>query len=573
MPVPGTSAGLKKVVVIGCSGHAKVVIDIIERQGLYKIAGLLDSYKPWGTTLSGYQVIGTCDDVPALMASHQVEGGIVAIGDNWQRSKIVEHLTGVVPEFPFITAVHPSVQIGADVEIGRGTVVMAGAVINPGCKVGDFCIVNTRASLDHDSVMGDFSSLAPAATTGGNVQIGAFSVVAIGAIVLHDIRIGEHTVIGAGATVLKDIPDSVVTFGTPARIIRKRNPGDIYLTAGSKAVPRSLSLFPANSPNWGALLERTEHDFFHTAAYHQFSQESGEGEGWLAVYGDGDRFFAWPYLLRRIENADVGGLSRARDVTSAYGYIGPLAYGCSEDDAFLGEAWNALVRSWRNQGVVSVFTRFHPLLHNHRLFEHLTSSEASPNANHGLFYQGQTVAIDLLPPAEEGWKKYKRQLRQHIQRAERLGLVSSPDPEWKRLDDFVHLYHLAMQRNHATPFYFFSTEYFQRLRRGLEAHGSLMVTQSGDHTAAAGLLIEYGGIATAHLAAPNDDFCQLSPCKTLLHHAQLWARQRGNRFFHIGGGRGAREDDPLSGSRASSQSSTILSLPGDGFWIRSDTTS
>jgi acetyltransferase-like isoleucine patch superfamily enzyme len=106
---------------------------------------------------------------------------------------------------------------------------MAGAVINPGCKVGDFCIVNTRASLDHDSVMGDFSSLAPAAVTGGNVQIGAFSVIAIGAIVAHAVRVGEHAVIGAGATVLRHVPDRVVAYGTPARIIRQREPGDPYL--------------------------------------------------------------------------------------------------------------------------------------------------------------------------------------------------------------------------------------------------------------------------------------------------------------------------------------------------------
>jgi hypothetical protein len=310
-------------------------------------------------------------------------------------------------------------------------------------------------------------------------------------------------------------------------------------------MPRSLSVFPADSPDWAAFLERTEHDFFHTAAYHHSSQESGEGEAWLAVYGDRDRFLAWPYLLRRIGVVEEPGLSGLRDVTSAYGYVGPLAYGCSEDDAFLGEAWNALVQFWRNQDVVSVFTRFHPLLGNHRLAERFASSDPTLGASPGLSFMGQTVAIDLLSPVQEVWKNYKRPLRQHIQRAERSGLVSTPDPAWNRLDDFMGLYHSTMQRNCAAPFYFFSAEYFQRLRYALNSHGSLMVTHAGDQVASAGLLIEYGGIVTAHLAASNDAFYGVSPCKTLLHDAHLWARQRGNRFFHMGGGRGARADDPL----------------------------
>jgi sugar O-acyltransferase (sialic acid O-acetyltransferase NeuD family) len=558
---------LKRIVVIGCSGHAEVVVDIVEKQGLYDVAGFLDSYKPLGMSLAGYQVLGTCEDLPTLITGGRVNGGIVAIGDNWLRWKVVTQLIELAPAFPFLTAVHPSAQIGAGVEIGRGTVVMAGAVINPGCSVGDFCIVNTRASLDHDSVMGDFSSLAPAAVTGGNVQIGAFSVVAIGAIVAHAVRVGEHTVIGAGATVLRDVPDRVVAYGTPARIIREREPGDPYLGVWGRGegsslprqrtvpaacgavpvhpMPKSLSVFPANGPDWAAFLERAEHDFFHTAEYHYSSQESGEGDAMLAVYGDRDRFLAWPYLLRRIGAVGEHGLSGLRDVTSAYGYVGPLACGCSEDDAFLGEAWKALVQFWRNQDVVCVFTRFHPLLRNHRLAERFASSDPTLGTSRGLSSMGQTVAIDLLSPVQEVWDKYKRPLRQHIRRAERLGLVSTPDPAWNRLDDFMRLYYSTMQRNRATPFYFFPTEYFQRLRCALGVHGSLMVTCSGDQVASAGLLIEYGGIVTAHLAASDDAFHEVSPCKILLHDASLWARQRGNRLFHIGGGRGAKADDPL----------------------------
>jgi sugar O-acyltransferase (sialic acid O-acetyltransferase NeuD family) len=134
-----------------------------------------------------------------------------------------------VPDFPFVTAIHPSAQLGHNVRIGNGSVVMAGAVINSDAHVGEFCIVNTNASLDHDCSMGDFSCLLPGATVGGDTRIGRFSVVALGARVIHGITIGEHVVVGAGATVLSDLPDQCVAVGTPARIVRKREPGEKYL--------------------------------------------------------------------------------------------------------------------------------------------------------------------------------------------------------------------------------------------------------------------------------------------------------------------------------------------------------
>jgi acetyltransferase-like isoleucine patch superfamily enzyme len=102
-------------------------------------------------------------------------------------------------------------------------------LINPNAGVGAFCIVNTNASLDHDSVMEEFASLAPNASTGGNVRIGAFSAICQGANVIHGLAIGEHTVVGAGSTVLHSLPPFVVAYGTPARVVTNRQAGDKYL--------------------------------------------------------------------------------------------------------------------------------------------------------------------------------------------------------------------------------------------------------------------------------------------------------------------------------------------------------
>src|SRR5688500_14187516 len=106
---------------------------------------------------------------------------------------------------------------------------MAGAVVNSDGSIGNSCILNTKASLDHDSLMEDFSSLAPNATVVGNVVIGAFSAVSLGASIIHGVKIGEHSVLGAGALAVDDIPHHSVAYGTPAKVIRKRLEGDKYL--------------------------------------------------------------------------------------------------------------------------------------------------------------------------------------------------------------------------------------------------------------------------------------------------------------------------------------------------------
>lgn len=220
---------MNKIVVIGASGHAKVVVDVIEREGKVAVLGLIDTYKPVGGMFFGYQILGTEEILDALMKNEGLVGGIIAIGDNWNRGRVAAKIKSLVPDFEFISAIHPSAQIARGVVIGRGTVVMAGTVVNSDSRIGGHCILNTKSSLDHDCVMEDFSSLAPGVTTGGVVRIGAFSAISLGANIIHGKNIGAHTVIGAGALVLEDIPDHCVAYGVPARVVRTRSEGEKYL--------------------------------------------------------------------------------------------------------------------------------------------------------------------------------------------------------------------------------------------------------------------------------------------------------------------------------------------------------
>ncbi|MFT6908525.1 MAG: sugar O-acyltransferase (sialic acid O-acetyltransferase NeuD family) [Oleiphilaceae bacterium] len=220
---------MENIVIIGSSGHAKVIIDIVVQEGRFHIVGLLDCFRDIGEETLGYPLLGGEENLPELIKAHNLKGVIVGIGDNVVRSLVVARIKEISPDIPFVTAIHPNASIAMDILIGEGTVVMAGVVIATCSSVGRFCILNTNSSLEHDSVLGDFASLAPGAMTGGNCHVGRYTAVSIGAVLIHGIQVGEHSVIGAGALVLKSIDSFVIAYGTPAKFIQNRKQGDKYL--------------------------------------------------------------------------------------------------------------------------------------------------------------------------------------------------------------------------------------------------------------------------------------------------------------------------------------------------------
>lgn len=220
---------MENILIIGSSGHARVVIDIIEKGSKYNIAGLIDSFAPKGNVVLGYPILGNEYDIPEIIKIYKTDAVIIAIGENWDRYIVYQKVIKIYNSLRFVNAIHPNAVIGKNVVLGQGVVVMPGAIINSNCIIEDFCVINTKASLDHDSHMKSFSSLAPGVTTGGYVEIGNYSSVFIGSIIIPRISIGNHTTIGGGSFVNKSVPDNVVAFGVPAKVIRSRNNDDKYL--------------------------------------------------------------------------------------------------------------------------------------------------------------------------------------------------------------------------------------------------------------------------------------------------------------------------------------------------------
>lgn len=218
-----------KILLIGASGHAHALLSLLQRHGGFQPVGLIDSFQPPGSQVHGLAILGGEADVPRLCVRHGVRHLLVAIGDNFQRLAMTERLQQLLPDAVFPALVDPSAVVAADAQLASGVVVMAQAHVGAGCRLETGALLNTKASLDHDSCLGPYASLGPGAITGGSVLIGDRSFIGLGSQLVHQIRIGPDTLVGAGSLVLKDLPAGVLSYGSPARVIRRRPADESYL--------------------------------------------------------------------------------------------------------------------------------------------------------------------------------------------------------------------------------------------------------------------------------------------------------------------------------------------------------
>lgn len=196
------------MILFGASGHAKVILDILEKLDI-EIRFLVDQ-NPKIKNLQGYEVITEGDN--RLVIDDNV---IISIGSNAIRKAMTNKLN-----YEYGWAIHPSVILGDDVSIGAGSVMMAGAVINSSSSIGNHNIINTSASIDHDCHLEDFVHISPNATLCGSIKVGEGTHVGAGAIIIPNLKIGSWVTIGAGAVIIEDIPDHAVVVGNPGRIIK-----------------------------------------------------------------------------------------------------------------------------------------------------------------------------------------------------------------------------------------------------------------------------------------------------------------------------------------------------------------
>ncbi|HTF62012.1 MAG TPA: GNAT family N-acetyltransferase [Edaphobacter sp.] len=304
----------------------------------------------------------------------------------------------------------------------------------------------------------------------------------------------------------------------------------------------------AADPLWDNLLELVPHDVYHTRAYHANSKleirdsclSRNNADYLLFSYRRDEMVFLFPFVLRTLD--DIPGCSGSGyfDVTSVYGYGGPLA-SRNASCPFIEAAWRELFEVWKAHGVVSAFTRFHPLLDNVHLTQ-ILSGQLSGLGGLSSTLCGATVSIDLRRPEAEQFQQYQKNLRAAIRKCYAQGFEVITVDLTSAADLFVDLYTQSMRRRNASEQYLIDRNWLLRFSRALSANCFLLVARLNGEAAAAMLVMEYRGYVHAHLAGIDERFTDSSPLKPLLDGTRKWSTARGNHTFHLGGGIGGRQD-------------------------------
>jgi sugar O-acyltransferase (sialic acid O-acetyltransferase NeuD family) len=210
------------IVIVGAGGHGRVVLDILQYDRRLKLVGFIDDDKnSHGKIIDGFSVLGGMRAMSSLIRAQELEGAIVAVGDNKVRAGLFHKLKGMGLKIE--NAIHPGALIARDVEFGDGVVVASGAIINTGTKIGDDVIINTGVIIDHENIIEEHVHISPGVALGGNVRVQKYSHVGLGVTIVSRINIGENVTVGGGAVVLQDLPDNTIAVGVPARIIKRKD--------------------------------------------------------------------------------------------------------------------------------------------------------------------------------------------------------------------------------------------------------------------------------------------------------------------------------------------------------------
>jgi sugar O-acyltransferase (sialic acid O-acetyltransferase NeuD family) len=203
------------LLIIGTGGQGKVVLDCAKN--FYDSITFMTNDKN-SLAIEDYPIIYESETALDTIIKNYDEI-IVAIGNNNARLKI--SLEYESKGMKLAKIIHPKAIVSDTAEIEDGTVVFAGAVINPSVKIGKACIINTGVIIEHDCILEDGVHISPNAAMGGTVFIGEKTWVCVGSSIANNIQIGNNSIIGAGAVIIKDVPNKVLVAGVPARIKKR----------------------------------------------------------------------------------------------------------------------------------------------------------------------------------------------------------------------------------------------------------------------------------------------------------------------------------------------------------------
>ena len=297
----------------------------------------------------------------------------------------------------------------------------------------------------------------------------------------------------------------------------------------------NISILDLENPLWKETLQKIHYDTYHTPEYVALEAKINHNKPEALLISEGDKIFFVPYLLGS-GNA-LGKVSDSQeevlDVISPYGYPGILLSDAARSNSqFVHNAFKELQQTFQSRGICSAFLRLNPIL-NDGLTEVFPPNSLTNN--------GETVSINLRLDTDKIWTHTSTRQRSRINKCKRLGLTARTVNFADYMDEFLAIYQETMDRVRAQDFYYFDRNYFTDLLK-LGDHLHLVIVESDSQIICASLYFECCGIVQGHLGGTKTEFLKQSPFSLLQHHTSLWAKERGNKLMHIGGGVGGNKD-------------------------------
>ena len=294
----------------------------------------------------------------------------------------------------------------------------------------------------------------------------------------------------------------------------------------------NIKILQIDNPLWSKTLEKLDHDVYHLPEYVALDAERTKTIPEAFLIENEDCIFFVPYLLRSCEDVDDVKQAEIYDVVSPYGYPGILICesGINKPE-FVDFAFQKFNQTLKERHVCSAFLRLHPIL----------GEKISNILQSNVQEDGNTVSIDLTLDIDRIWAKTRKGHQSTINKCMRLGFSARTVSFAEYMDEFIAIYEETMDRVKAKDVYYFSREYFAELAK-LKDKVHLGIIELDSEIICACLFFESCGIVQAHLGGTKTKFLKQSPFNLLLHHMRLWAKARGNKYLHIGGGVSGKKD-------------------------------
>jgi len=274
---------------------------------------------------------------------------------------------------------------------------------------------------------------------------------------------------------------------------------------------------------WNAIVRSmNRYDFYHLAEYHQLEQS---GQSLLLYFSSDEISLALPVILRSVAGTAYN------DLTSVYGYAGPLSNCEKPDEQVIKNFQKELLHFFDSQQIISVFSRMHPLFDNQELLLSGLGNVVDTN---------QTVGIDLSLPEQEQKRQYAHSVKNHINRLRRKNVIVEKAQTKEAIDLFIGIYKENMDRVNASKMYFFPNEYFYQLMKELPA--TLFLALYEGKAISGSIFTSCNGIVQPHLSATRNEYLRWSPLKMVWDCIRLDAIKKNEKYLHLGGGVGGADD-------------------------------